>query len=388
MPEIIRAQERAAFKRCRRAWDFGSRSRQNYEPLVPGRPFDVEKAIHDALALWYFPGMWEWDRSLVRGFAMEGFHKSMRKQLDAYAAVADVSEAQDEEWQAQDAAGERLLERYFAWAPGVDAFSPVRVDTDFDANVPDPMTNGVDLVAPGGGPLHYQGRVDALVVDAYDAYWIMDHRVVVGEWENLNQLLLDEQGIAACWAWEIFYYGMKIAGTIYNQLRLDAPEAPLKAPDQNRTAPAEARSTEAVAPSQGSGGEADLPAYDVTGRRRMYMKAARIPAERVGVSGNEAFRRTRITRTRAELEACGRQIADEALEMTSPGLVIYPSPSVANCAPCAYRDPCIALNIGTDEHAILEARFRDRGPEEIVEGRLGGVTWSMNRGARPPKFGW
>ena len=95
MSEIIRAYERTAFKRCRRAWDFGSRPRQNYEPLVPAKAFDLEKAVHDALALWYFPGMWEWDRSLVRGFAMEGFHKSMRKQLDAYAAVADVSEAQD-----------------------------------------------------------------------------------------------------------------------------------------------------------------------------------------------------------------------------------------------------------------------------------------------------
>lgn len=376
MPEIIRASERTAFKRCRRAWDFGSRSRQNYEPLVPARAFDLEKAVHDALALWYFPGMWEWDRSLVRGFAMEGFHKSMRKQLDTYAAVADVSEAQEEEWEAQVGAGERLLDRYFAWAPGADAFSPVRVDTDFDANVPDPTAAGTDLVAPGGGPVHYQGRVDALVVDAFDAYWIMDHRLVVdGQWEDLNQLLLDEQSIAACWAWEIFYYGMKIAGTIHNELRIDAPEIMDAAPDPAAFAPAPAEQ------------EGDAPAYDVVGRRRLYMEAVRIPDERVQVSGNEAFRRTRITRTRAELEACGRQVAEEALEMTSPALVVYPSPSLANCAPCPYREPCIALNMGTDEQAILQANYRNRGPEEIVEGRLGGVTWSMNRGARPPKFG-
>ncbi|HYR63292.1 MAG TPA: hypothetical protein VET24_11770 [Actinomycetota bacterium] len=372
MPEIIRAQERTSFKRCRRAWDLGSRSRQNYEPLVPGKAFDLERAIHDALALWYFPGMWEWDRSLVRRFAMEGFDKSMRKQLDVYAAVADVSETLDEEWHARRAAGEQLLERYFAWAPAVDTFSPVRVDTDFDANVPDPTAMGVDLVATGGGPIHYHGRVDALVVDAYDAYWIMDHRVVEGGWENLNQLLLDEQGVAACWAWEIFYYGMKIAGTIYNELRLDAPEDTGDGAGESLPVP---------------GQQAEAPAYDVTGRRRMYMEAARIPDQRVEVGGNEAFRRTRITRTRAELAACGRQIAEEALEMTSPGLVVYPSPSVANCAPCAYRDPCIALNMGTDVQAILRERYRDRGPEEVEEGRLGGVTWSMNRGARPPKLG-
>src|SRR2546423_10350432 len=161
MPEIIRAHERAASKHCRAAWDLGSRSRQNYEPLVPARAFDLEKAVHDALALWYFPGMWEWERTLVRGFAMEGFHKSMRKQLDAYAAVADVSEAQDEEWQAQVEAGQRPLERYFAWAPVVDAFSPGRVDTDFDANAPGPTAMGVGLRAPGGGAVPYHGSGDA-----------------------------------------------------------------------------------------------------------------------------------------------------------------------------------------------------------------------------------
>jgi len=215
------------------------------------------------------------------------------------------------------------------------------------------------------------------VVDAYDAYWIMDHRLVVdGEWENLNQLLLDEQSIAACWAWEIFYYGMKIAGTIHNELRLDAPGTPGSAPGVVASAPS-------PPPEQPE----DAPPYDVVGRRRLYMEAVRVPDERVQISGNESFRRTRITRTRAELEACGRQVAEEALEMTSPGLVVYPSPSVANCAPCPYREPCIAVNMGTDEQAILEANYRNRGPEEIVEGRLGGVTWSMNRGARPPKFG-
>ena len=116
------------------------------------------------------------------------------------------------------------------------------------------------------------------------------------------------------------------------------------------------------------------------------MEAIRVPDERVQVSGNEAFRRTRITRTRAELEACGRQVAQEALEMTSPDLIVYPSPSLANCAPCPYREPCIALNMGVDPAAILAERYRDRGPEEVEEGRLGGVSWSMNRGARPPRF--
>lgn len=360
MPEIIRAADRASFKRCRRAWDLGSRSRQNFEPVVPDRVVDLDRALHDAFALWYFPGMWEWDRGIVRRLTMEGYEKSMRRQLNAYAAVADVSEAQELAWEAARARGEAVLNRYLTWAPGVDAFSPVRVDTDFDANVPDPATPGLELVGPRG-PIHFQGRIDALVVDAYDAYWIVDHRIVDGRWEDLNQLLLDEQGVAACWAWEIYYYGMKIAGTLYNEVRLDAPEIEIDA------AAREARE-------------------GLSGRRRMYMEAARIPDDRVEITGNEAFRRTRITRTRAELAACGLQVAQEVTEMTSAGLVTYPNPSVAHCAPCAYREPCLAINMGLDPGPVLEARYRDRGPDEPEEGRLGGSTWSMNRGARPPRF--
>ena len=362
MQEIIRAAERSTFKRCRRAWDFGSRSRQNYEPLVPDQPFDLSKAIHDALAIWYFPGMWEWPRSMVHRLALEGFAKSMGKQIDAYAEAADLSGAQEAAWDAALVQGQEVLERYIRWAPSVDAFSPVRIDSDFDASIPDPAEPGSDLVGPLG-PLHYHGRIDALVVDAFDAYWIMDHRVVSGGWSNLNDLLLDEQGVAACWGWEIFYYGMKIAGTIYNEVRLDAPDAP------------EVESADTVA------GQA------LAGRRRMYLQAASIPEDRVEVTGNQAFRRTRITRTAAELARCGVQMAAEALEMTAVGLPVYPNPTHENCAGCRYREPCLALNVGRDAQPILDAQYRHRGPNELEEGRLGGSTWSMNRGARPAQFG-
>ena len=366
MAETIHAEERAGYKRCRRAWDFAARGRQNLEPIVPLRPFDLARALHDALALWYFPGMWEWDRGIVQRLTMEGFATSMDRQIDAYSAAADVTPSQEQEWQAARARGTAVLEQYIAWAPGLDAFSPVRVDTDYDAHVPDPTAAGLDLVGPKG-PIHLVGRVDALVVDAYDAYWIMDHRVRGEGWEDPDQLLLDEQGVAACWAWEIYYYGMKIAGTIYNEIRLDLLDDP------------------EIAPAGATPGF-DGPSWALHGRRRMYMEAARVPDERIEVAGSGPFRRTRITRSREELAACGRQVAQEVLEMTAPGLVPYPNPTPAHCAPCAFREPCLALNMGLDPAPILSARFRDRGPDEPEEGRLGGSTWSMNRGARPPRF--
>lgn len=367
MNEIIREADRAAFKQCRRAWDLGSRSRQNLEPVGPTEVFDLSRAVHDALALWYFPGMWEWPRDIVQPLAVQGFEKSMRKQRAAYEAHRPLTPEQAGAWEDADARGLDLLARYFSWAPAVDAFSPVRVDCDFDAAIPDPGASGMDLVG-ARGPLHFQGRVDALVVDAFDAYWIMDHRVVDGAWEDTDQLLLDERGVAACWAWEIFYYGMKITGTVYNELRLDDP-----GPDAVRTA---------VAAAEAEDARGALP-----GQRRMYLEPTRVPEDRLLVTGGGPFRRTRITRRRSELEACGRQMALEARDMTSTTLVAYPNPSVEHCTPCPYREPCLAMNSGIDPSAILAARYRDRGPDEVEEGRLGGSTWSMNRGARPPSFG-
>ncbi len=56
---VIRPWESRLFRRCRRAWDLGSRARQYYEPAEPQRVFDLDEAVRDALDVYYFPGMWE-----------------------------------------------------------------------------------------------------------------------------------------------------------------------------------------------------------------------------------------------------------------------------------------------------------------------------------------
>ena len=71
---------------------------------------------------------------------------------------------------------------------------------------------------------------------------------------------------------------------------------------------------------------------------------------------------------------------------TSPNLQIYPSPAPEVCSRCSHRSPCLILNQGQDPTAELAKSYRPRPPEPIQEGRLGGVTWSMNRGAAPPPW--
>jgi hypothetical protein len=304
---VITAADRQEFKRCRRAWDFGSRLRQGWEPDSDGAPVDRAAAVRAALAIWYFPGMWEWGREIVRPLALEAHRRVAAGWPAGYDKVA--------------AAGEELLGRYFDWAPEVDVFTPLRVETDVEVSIPDPTDPRRDLAGADGAAVHFADRVDLVVVDPFNAYWLVQHRLV-DAWAAADALALDEVGAACCWAWGRSYLGMDIAGVIYNELRTDGQ-----------------------------------------------------------------FRRTQVPRGLAELERVRHKVGSEAFDMTRAGVAVYPSPSWDICSACAFRPPCMALNTGADAEAVLDAGYRRRPPAEVQEGRLGGATWSMGRGAAPPKFG-
>jgi len=324
--------------------------RQGWEPDEDLVAADLGPAVRAALAVWYFPGMWEWDRAIVRPLALEAYRRIVAGWPDGHEETAEV--------------GERLLARYFEWAPAVDRFTPVRVETDFQAAIPDPADPVRDLVDPHGAAVHYAGRVELLVVDAFNAYWLVDHLVGDG-WADLDALLLDEAGAAACWAWARSYIGMEIAGVIYSELRTDAD--------------LDAAITPGLPPGPGS--------VAPVGHRRMYAKSDRSGVPEITREGNEVFRRTRVSRGLVELERVRHTLGTEARDMTGAGLAVYPSPSWDVCSACRFRPPCIALSTGTDAEAVLEAAYRHRPPVEEQGGRLGGVTWSIGRGAAPPTFG-
>ncbi len=360
--------DRGAFKRCRRQWDFGARERQNYEPARPAAVPDLDLALRDALAVYYFPGMWDWQRSVVLPLVLQGFARSMGRQPGAGGGEL--------------AAGEGLLRRYFDWAPGVDRFSPIQVESAFEVNLPDPAGGDRELVLADGRPIRYQGRADLLAGDEHDQYWIVAHRMV-DRFGPADELLLDEELVAACWAMERLYPGMRVAGTVHNELRrpanlpvgMDQPP-PKAAPRRFRR---RSRLTRGLPQHEASGGGRSLP-YARRGVARPG------PPEAVASQGDGEFRRTRVRRDRAELEAMGARLAAEALEMVDPGLSLHPSPAPEHCGTCQFVGPCLAMERGGDLRVVLEAGFRDRGPERVEPGRLGAATWGMGRGAAPPRF--
>ena len=363
--------DRGAFKRCRRQWDFGARERQNYEPARPAAVPDLDLAVRDALAVYYFPGMWDWQRSVVLPLVLQGLARSLGRQPGA--------------GEGELAAGEGLLRRYFDWAPGVDRFSPIQVECAFEVNLPDPAGGDRELVLADGRPIRYQGRADLLAGDEHDHYWIVAHRVV-DRFGPADELLLDEELVAACWAMERLYPGMRVAGTVHNEL---PPTGELAGRNwTNRRAKA--------APRRAGGGAATSGAFPSTrpavaaGRSPTPAAAPPGPARptpaAVASQGDGEFRRTRVRRDRAELEAMGARLAAEALEMVDPGLSLHPSPAPEHCGTCQFVGPCLAMERGGDVRAVLEAGFRGPGPGAGEPGRLGAATWGMGRGAAPPRF--
>jgi hypothetical protein len=363
---VITPADFASYRRCRRQWDLGATLRRDLEPVAPTPVAEVGRALRAALAVYYFPGMWDWDRGIVLPLAVKAFTDSMHTQRAALAQHGSVPPHRQRGWERDLEEGRDLLKRYFDWAPGVDRFSPIRVETDFEVNVPDPRHPGEGLVAEDGVVVRYGGTVQLLVMDERDAYWIVEHRLVEGNWHAVEDLVLDRGAASFCWALPLFFIDIPVGGTMYNELRrapvrsgASAPPAPPKGPG--------------VALRQ----HGTYPRADV--------RAARAPDKRIDRVGNDLFRRTTITRKHVEVERLRAEMSAQAAEMVDPDIAVYPSPAREKCAVCPFVEPCVAVTEGSDADAILQASFRRR-PRRVESGRLGGSTWGVGRGAAPPSF--
>jgi hypothetical protein len=331
---VARPWENRLFRRCRRAWDFGARERQDYERIEPAQVFDLGEAIHDALDVYYFPGMWDWNRVIVRPLAVAGFEKSMRRQRDAYTQIRDLSADQVQDWEQQLELGTGILLRYFEWASDVDRFTPIQVASQFDIALPDPADPDSGLITPDGRPLQFRVRIDLVVIDDHELYWLVEHRIVTGpQWPELDQLRLDEQALTRGWAWQLHFLA-QLEGTIHNELRA---------------------------------------AVSAAGKPKVNVRAVPGPGGITTQRTTESFRRTHIPRAELEIARHGTAIALEIQDMTDPALRMYPNQSWENCSTCAYRSPCLAITQGIDERPILDASYRKRVSGDFELGRLGSV---------------
>jgi hypothetical protein len=353
----ISPDDRAMFKRCRRQWDFASPRRRGLEPADLLESASLPTAFKEALAVYYYPGTWDWQHQLKQSLV----HKALQRSLQSADATDELVKATT------------LVDRYDEWAVTVDDFAPVKIDHDVSALVRDPSDPEQGLRTPDGAGVTYTCRVDLLAVDAADEYWVVRHRIV-DDWSPVEELLFDEEMTAACWAWEQDYIGMEIAGTIHNEVRLGdvAENSADESPMGGGVTP--------VAQHEASGGGRSIPQHV-----RISARDARPGADdRVQRRTAGLVCRTRIRRSRDEILTAGSLLALEAVEMAGAP-VSYPSPG-RHCLSCGFAAPCLAMFEGTDPGPLLAAGFRRRPDDSELKPRLGQATWGFGRGAAPPKW--
>jgi hypothetical protein len=384
MVVVVTQPDREAFRRCRRQWDLQARMRRALEPAAGPPGPDPAAALRAALAVYYFPGMWDWDRAVTIPLVHQGFDRDLARQRERGAAASPAAA-----WPQTAAAGHDLIGRYLGWAPGIDRFAPVLIDADYEVQVPDPVRSGAGLTGPDGQPVRFRGRIDMLAVDEHDAYWLVRHQVVTGDSPPARDLTASEPTLADAWAWQQFYPGLSVTGTIYNELRLaggppgpgDHPPArKIRRQFRRRIFRAQrSRPAPLVRQHEPSGGGRSIPQH-----RRLYA-VAREPAvarEIEQVASGE-FRRTWVRHSPATIAAAGNRLAaDTAAMLAAPGSA-PPNPSDANCRPCAFLAPCLAMRAGRDSEFLLRSGYRARPPDVLEEGRLGGGAWGLGRGAAP-----
>jgi hypothetical protein len=355
----ITEDDRARFQRCRRQWDFASPHRRGLEPVTDSDPL-LPAVLKDALAVYYYPGTWDWQPEMRRSLV----HKAVLRAVAESGAAGAADSLPD---------ALALMDAYDAWASTVDDFAPVKIGHDVEGLLPDPGDPERGMTTPDGSAVIYACRIDLLAVDAGDEYWVVRHQVV-DDWQQQDALIGDEAAVAACWAWEQEYLGMEISGTIHNEVRLGGPLDPPTGVVGSR-----ARASR-VQQSEPSGGGRSIPQH-----RRLSARTSRSDEPgRAEQYTAGPIRRTLIRRGRAEIGAVGSRIGVEAIQMTgAPD--IYPT-FAAHCQTCEFSPPCLALVAGSDPETMLAANYRRHPGEDQGKPRLGQSTWGFGRGAAPPRW--
>ena len=371
---IIRTSDRIQFKKCRRAWDIGSKIRQDLEPIKPRIPLEFGTQIHAGLEAFYDPALWGSHSHKERhALARVAFNKEWIKQYKIHENSGVLNAELQDEYNHHYELGLGMIDNYVNWSITNDrGLTPVYTEVEFEVPiiVPEGFRYGYisnfDWSSEGrfltfkGAPVFYQGRIDLIVRDDKGRYWLVDHKTAGRLEEDTSFLILDEQMKSYAWAVE-HMLGIKVAGVLYNELYkgIAAPPAELKTIRKGcrySTSKSQDTDFETMLATVKKYDRAAFTAgyYD---HYLTYLKE----------EGRTFIRRTPITYTSEMLQILGDQIADEAVDMlNSPS--VYPNPNRFGCRWCDHRAMCHAMNDGQDVEWMKTTIYNKRTKSKVTNG--------------------
>ena len=343
-PSVIRTSHRRAFKKCRRAWDWGVR--EGWEPKSRPMPFDFGTAIHAGLQVYYNPELKLVIPKHRIAMAVGAFIQVMNDQYERFANLVNSIDQEDmDSWSDHVRLGKGMLTDYAEYDLVHHRFTPIAVETTFDIPIPGLICDCHGL------PVLYEIRFDVLAEDEDSELILVDHKTTDNFYEDTEEFLaLDEQMKSYAWGvWARF--GRRVSGVVYNELKKEIPEPPKVL--KNRQLSIDKRQNTSL--------KLYLQAIRATGQRQeLYTPFL----EYLEQNPRERFRHFRIEYNTQELNQQVEQIRNEAIEMINPNISVYPNPSRMNCRTCQFKAPCLMASEGSDARWLLNANYVHKGDEQ------------------------
>lgn len=378
----IHTSGRRAFRQCRRKWDWSFN--KAYYPKRTAKPLEFGAAYHEAQEVYYDPKTWDEPAHIRIEKAIEKFVETCQKQRRIAEQTEDtvMIEAVEKDYDDRIELGKGMLRYYFEEiAPKEDiGWRPVKVEIGFMIAIPHPETGDylwckcdvcwdtyiayakqvyeetqVDNHAPRhlwiGAPVVYAGRIDMLAEDLKHKgnYFIFDWKTAAAISQTYDFLYLDDQIGSYCWA--LSKLGLNIRGFVYHEQRKGYPQPPKKNKQRRLGC------LFSVAKNQ----DTNYDMYKETIMREDFAAYKQglyddmltwLKAE-----GTVYYNRVKVTKANVEYETIEQNIGYEALEMINPSLALYPSPSKQGCSWCAFKTPCIEMNVHGDYMTALSEGF-------------------------------
>jgi len=398
----IHTSERKSFRSCRRRWDWLYRN--NYYPRVTAKPLEFGVAYHVGMETFYNPDTWLFDSEVKLQRAIQEFVNECERQKQSALAnqnEVDLDYNAEEDYNERIELGRGMLEYYAkVVAPVEDNFTPVKVEIEFMVPIPnvetgqpyifckcneckekwcsflddraaakshqlnaqrEPGTFGQVTMQPAqflltlkdsdwmGLPVCYGGRLDCLVKDKWNNYWIVDWKTASAISSDKEFLDLDDQ--IGTYVWALRKLGIDIKGFIYHEQLKNFPQPPK---ENKRLSGGRRFSVDKNQPTTFDIYLAHVARYDTeawgAGAYDEFLNFLR-------EEGKKFYDRREVHKSPEAVANLEYNLSLEALDMLDPNLRVYPQSGRFSCGFCAYRFPCIEKNNGGDYLYTLNSLY-------------------------------
>lgn len=381
----IHTSERKSFRGCRRRWDW--LYRQHYYPRVTAKPLEFGVAYHVGMETFYRPETWKLPVDIKVERAIQEFTQECEKQKAEAIKVGlfnDFEELEND-YDERIQLGTGMIRYHAQYVHPKEDLAreliPVKVEIEFMVPIPNPETGEECIYCKcdecydkwlahffpvgqsewpqwyinnkwafsKGIPVVYGGRLDALFIDKYGNYWVVDWKTAAQMREDKEFLLLDDQ--IGSYVWALRKLGLNVAGFIYHEMFKGFPNLP----KQNKT--------------RREGRIFSVDKTQATTYKIYLQTVSREDTEAwsdgkyddmlnyLQAEGRKFYDRRQIPKTEAEVNSIEYNIGLEALDMLDKQIRLYPSANRFGCGFCAYREPCIAKNNKDDFEYTLDTVY-------------------------------